>query len=170
METEHALPSSSTPKNPTAAPQKKPGRQWGPPVASLLGGTVAHLALSLTVILRATPSSCEASSRILWAIRRGGPPSERGRDRWARTLLPETKWSCTAAVSFLRARRPCHTMGYFFRSCGRLAQGQTTNRWTCRHLEAGFLSPLFGEKEQGSGIFFVVFVFKKQNRTAFALN
>ena len=52
----------------------------------------------------------------------------------------------------------------------RLAQGQTTNRWTCRHLEAGFLSPLFGEKEQGSGIFFVVFVFKKQNRTAFALN
>lgn len=67
----------------------------------------------LTVILRATPSSCVTSSRILWAILKGGPPSDRGRDRWAKTLLPETKWSCTAAVSFLRARRPCHTMGYF---------------------------------------------------------
>lgn len=36
----------------------------------------------------------------------------------------------------------------------------------------GWVSPLLGEKEHGSGInFFVVFVFKKQeNRTAFALN
>lgn len=34
----------------------------------------------------------------------------------------------------------------------------------------GWVSPLFGEKEQGSGIKFF-FVFKKQeNRTAFALN
>lgn len=48
------------------------------------------------------------------AIRSGGPPSGAGSDRCARTLFPDTKWSCTAAVSFLRARRPCQTMGYFW--------------------------------------------------------
>ena len=47
----------------------------------------------LTIILRATPSSCDASSRMRWAILSGGPPSGAGRDRCAKTLLPETKWS-----------------------------------------------------------------------------
>lgn len=68
-----------------------------------------------TIILRATPSSCEASRRMRCAILSGGPPSGAGRERCARTLFPETKWSWTAAVSFFSARRPCHTIGYFCR-------------------------------------------------------
>lgn len=50
-----------------------------------------------------------------------------------------------------------------------LTQGQTTNRWTRRHLGAGFLSPLFGEKEQGSGINFVV-LFLRNKKTELPLH
>lgn len=66
-----------------------------------------------TVILRATLSSCEASSLILWTILSNAPPSCRGSDRWAKALLPQTKCNWTAAVSFFSASRPCHTIGYF---------------------------------------------------------
>lgn len=72
----------------------------------------------LTVILRATLSSWEASSLILWTIRRSGPPSMGGSERWARMVLPETKCSCTAAWSFFSASKPCHTIGYFWREKG----------------------------------------------------
>lgn len=66
-----------------------------------------------TVILRATLSSCDASSLILWTILSNAPPSCRGSDRWAKALLPQTKCNWTAAVSFFSASRPCHTIGYF---------------------------------------------------------
>lgn len=69
----------------------------------------------LTVILRATLSNWEASSLILWTIRRRGPPSGGGRERWASMVLPATKCNWTAAWSFFSAKRPCHTIGYFWR-------------------------------------------------------
>lgn len=69
----------------------------------------------LTVILRATLSSWETSSLILWTIRRSGPPSGGGSERWARMVLPETKCNCTAAWSFFSASKPCHTIGYFWK-------------------------------------------------------
>lgn len=75
--------------------------------------TVKNNHKELTVILRATLSNCEASSLILWTIRRRGPPSGGGRERWASTVLPATKCNCTAAWSFFRASKPCHTIGYF---------------------------------------------------------
>lgn len=68
----------------------------------------------LTVILRATLSNWEASSLILWTIRRRGPPSGGGRERWASMVLPATKCNWTAAWSFFSAKRPCHTIGYFW--------------------------------------------------------
>lgn len=67
----------------------------------------------LTVILRATLSSWDASRRILWTMRRRAPPSGGGREHRARASLPDTRWSWTAACWFFRASRPCHTMGYF---------------------------------------------------------
>lgn len=79
-----------------------------------------------TIILRATPSSCEASRRMRCAILSGGPPSGAGRERCARTLFPETKWSWTAAVSFFSARRPCHTIGYFCREREKKSQHERT--------------------------------------------
>lgn len=157
-------PSSSTLRTPLLyVPHDKPGRQaaGGHPHLVSMGWGSCSPGPHLTVILRATPSSCEASSRIRWAILRGGPPSERGRDRWARTLLPETKWSCTAAVSFLRARRPCHTMGYF---CSRgnkqsklMPRGQSRAGYGPRQQLAGLIQVgIFGhfntaQSLEGSG-------------------
>ena len=69
----------------------------------------------LTVILRATLSNWEASSLILWTMRSREPPSKGGRERWASTVLPDTKCNWTAAWSFFSANRPCHTIGYFCR-------------------------------------------------------
>lgn len=78
-----------------------------------MGGIVVYLGLSFIVIFRVIFFSCEVFSRIFWVIFSGGFFLERGKDRWVRILLSETKWSCIVVVLFFRVSRFCYIMGYF---------------------------------------------------------